>query len=99
MSESVRMTSGSFSLSSALTRLVINLLRLTGLPGLASQTAGHTWRVVYSVTKILVTIILILASSFFLYAAFYHAYMPAKVIKLKRKYTIEFILPVLIAVI
>ena len=73
------MSSDHFSLSSALTRLVMHLLRLTGLPDLASQTAGHTWRMVHSLTRILVTMILILAISLFLYAAFYHAYMPAKV--------------------
>ena len=79
MSESERSSSGSFCLSSALARLAVQVLRLTGLLNLASQTAGHTVRVVYNVSMVLVTMILVLAASLFLYAAFYHAYMPAKV--------------------
>ena len=79
MSESPKVPASPFCLTSALTKLVLKILRWTGIPSLASQTASQTWRLIYSMLMILLTVLLVLTTSFFLYAAFYYAYMPAKV--------------------
>ena len=65
-------------LISALTNLAIKLIKWTGIPNLASQTASQTWSLVYYLLLALLTLLVVLTTSFFLYATFYYAYMPAK---------------------
>ena len=67
-------------LTSALINLGLAILKWTGIPHLAFQTANQTWRMIYSLLMVLLTMLLVLTASFFLYATFYYAYMPAKVL-------------------
>ena len=81
MSKSEQVSAGPFCLSSALTNLVLKILRWTGIPHLASQTASQTGRLIHSLLLVLLTVMMVLTASFFLYATFYYAYMPAKVLE------------------
>eukprot|EP00092_Neocalanus_flemingeri_P013758 GFUD01014838.1.p1 GENE.GFUD01014838.1~~GFUD01014838.1.p1 ORF type:complete len:330 (+),score=89.62 GFUD01014838.1:81-992(+) len=70
------------SLGSAYANLIIRIFSWTGIPALASktasQTASQTRSLVHFLLLALLTLLVVLTTSFFLYATFYYAYMPAK---------------------
>ena len=66
-------------LSAALINLALTIIRWTGIPNMAFQTASQTRRLIYSLVMVFMTMLLVITASFFLYATFYYAFMPAKV--------------------